>query len=245
MMRVQGLTRNQSPADPLAITYLLQLLPRRSGGSSQHRLMPTPSLPHGDGEPPLAPTTARAAWRACLPCFSTRTLDDHVTGDKQSVVYTGAMAEQLPPIKEGAAAAQRQLPPHTAAIAASVVAADVGVRVARTALRRQRHAEQERCVAAAAAGDVQGVAQGLARGAEGDGEDHAGRTPVAAAAMLGHTEVLAKILSQVNEAGFPTADLRKCAPLPLHRGGAGASAGMDPAAANHPLLVCCTSGAQL
>ena len=202
------------------MTYLLQLLPRRAVGSSQQCLMSTPSLPQGDGQPPLAPRTARAAWRACLPCLSTRTLDDHVAGDKQSVVYTGAMAEQLPPIKEGAAAAaaaHRQLPPHTAAIAASVVAADVGLRVAHAALLRQQHAEQERCVAAAAAGDVQGVVQGLARGAVGDREDRAGRTPVSAAATLGHTEVLAKILAQRDDTRYPTADLKKCAPGPVHR----------------------------
>lgn len=205
---VQGLTRNQNPADPLAITYLLQLLPRPMSGSTRHRMPSVPSLPHAAEDPPLAPRGARAAWRACLPCLSTRTLDERSAADKQSVVYTtGAMAE-LPPIKEGALATQ--LPAHTAAIAASVFSAEIGLRVARTALRRQQHAEQERCVEAAATGDVAGVAQALARGAAGDREDRAGRTPVAVAATRGHTEVLAKLLAQRDDQGYPTADLTKC-----------------------------------
>lgn len=204
---VQGLTRNQNPADPLAITYLLQLLPRPTTGSTRHRMPSMPSLPQSGEDPPLAPRGARAAWRACLPCLSTRTLDERSAADKQSVVYTGAMAE-LPPIKEGALATQ--LPAHTAAIAASVVSAEIGLQVARTALRRQQHAEQERCVEAAATGDAAGVAQALARGAAGDREDRAGRTPIAVAATLGHTEVLAKLLAQRDKQGYPTTDLTKC-----------------------------------
>lgn len=205
---LQGLTGVQNPEDPLAITYLLQLLPQHPG--ARHRILTAPSLLHGTDEPPIAPTGTRAAWRACLPCLSRRLREER---DKDPV-FTSAMAD-LQPIKESSTAFQP--PAHTAAVAAAVAAADAGLRAARTALQRQQHAEQGRCVAAAAAGDAAGVAQGFARGAAADREDSAGRTPTGAAASLGHINVLKKILSYVDEQGMPTTDLAKCAAHPQHR----------------------------